>query len=108
MSGLSQQECLLREGHRCELAQRRIDRREFITRSLVTGLGLAGVGAVAKSGIGRAFAVSGEVNGSKRPQRPAHASLLHGGLEWRVGALMRYLFLKRRGGIWPARTRAFG
>jgi len=35
-------------------------------------------------------------------------SLLHGGLEWRVGALMRYLFLKRRGGIWPARTRAFG
>ena len=38
----------------------------------------------------------------------AGASLLHVGLEWRVGALMRYLFLKRRGGIWPARTRAFG
>src|SRR5260370_41466619 len=56
MSGLSEQEFLLREGDRCEFAQRRIDRREFITRSLVTGLGLAGVGAVAKSGIGRAFA----------------------------------------------------
>ena len=33
-----------------------IDRREFLTRSLVAGLGLAGVGAVAKSGIGSAFA----------------------------------------------------
>ncbi len=33
-----------------------IDRREFLTRSLVTGLGLAGVGAVAKTGIGTAFA----------------------------------------------------
>src|SRR5258707_500252 len=56
MSGPSEQEYLLREADRCELAQRRIDRREFITRSLVTGLGLAGVRAVAKSGIGRAFA----------------------------------------------------
>ena len=56
MSGLSQREYLFREADRCELAQGRIDRREFITRSLVTGLGLAGVGAVAKSGIGRAFA----------------------------------------------------
>jgi len=43
MSGPSEQEYLLREADRCELAQRRIDRREFITRSLVTGLGLAGV-----------------------------------------------------------------
>src|SRR6202162_1844837 len=56
MSGLSEQECLLREGDRCELAQGRIDRREFITRSLVTGLGLAGVGAVAKSSIRPAYA----------------------------------------------------
>jgi multiple sugar transport system substrate-binding protein len=56
MSGLSEQEYMLREANRCELAQGRIDRREFITRSLVTGLRLVGVGAVAKSGIGRAFA----------------------------------------------------
>ena len=48
-------------------------------------------------------AVSRATSGVAQP-----ASLLHGGLEWRVGALMRYLFLKRRGGIWPARTRAFG
>ena len=34
----------------------RIDRREFLTRSLVAGLGLAGVGAVAKSGMRPAFA----------------------------------------------------
>jgi multiple sugar transport system substrate-binding protein len=38
----------LRRGH--------IDRREFLTRSLVAGLGLAGVGAVAKGGIAPAFA----------------------------------------------------
>ena len=37
-------------------AQGRIDRREFFTRSLLAGLGLAGVGAVAKSSIGPAFA----------------------------------------------------
>ena len=36
------------------------DRREFLTRSLIAGLGLAGVGAVAKTGIGsgRAAAAS--------------------------------------------------
>jgi ABC-type glycerol-3-phosphate transport system substrate-binding protein len=56
MSRLSEQEYLLREADRRELAKRSIDRREFITRSLVTGLGLAGVGVMAKSGIGRAFA----------------------------------------------------
>jgi hypothetical protein len=56
MSGLSEQEYLLREADRCELAQAHIDRREFITRSLVSGLGLGGVGAMAKSGIGGAFA----------------------------------------------------
>jgi multiple sugar transport system substrate-binding protein len=33
-----------------------MDRRDFLTRSLVTGLGLAGVGAVAKTGIGSARA----------------------------------------------------
>ena len=36
--------------------QARIDRREFLTRSLLTGLGAAGVGTVARSGIERAFA----------------------------------------------------
>jgi multiple sugar transport system substrate-binding protein len=56
MSALSEQEYLLREAARGELAQRRIDRREFITRSLVTGLGLAGAGVFAKSGVRSAFA----------------------------------------------------
>ena len=56
MSGRNEQEYLLQEMARRELAQGRIDRREFITRSLVTGLGLAGVGAAAKSGVRPAFA----------------------------------------------------
>ena len=56
MSGRNEQETLFREAARRELAQGRIDRREFLTRSLVGGLGLAGVGAVAKSGVQPAFA----------------------------------------------------
>jgi ABC-type glycerol-3-phosphate transport system substrate-binding protein len=56
MSGRSEQEHILQEAARQELAAGRIDRREFLTRSLVTGLGLAGVGAVAKSGIRSAYA----------------------------------------------------
>src|SRR5580704_1747295 len=56
MSGRNEQEYIFQEAARLELAQGGIDRREFITRSLVTGLGLAGVGAVAKTGIGPAFA----------------------------------------------------
>ncbi len=56
MSGRNEQETLFREAARRELAQGRIDRREFLTRSLVAGLGLAGVGAVAKSGVRPAFA----------------------------------------------------
>jgi multiple sugar transport system substrate-binding protein len=56
MSRPSEQEYLLREADRRELALRRVDRREFITRSLVTGLGLAGVGLLAKSSAGRALA----------------------------------------------------
>ena len=56
MSGRNEQEYLFQEAARRELAQGRIDRREFITRSLMTGLGLAGVGAVAKSGVTPAFA----------------------------------------------------
>jgi multiple sugar transport system substrate-binding protein len=56
MSGRSEQETFFREAARRELAQGRIDRREFMIRSLVAGLGLAGVGAVAKSGVQPAFA----------------------------------------------------
>jgi ABC-type glycerol-3-phosphate transport system substrate-binding protein len=56
MSGRKEQQVILQNAARGELAQGRIDRREFMTRSLVTSLGLAGVGAVAKSGIGPAFA----------------------------------------------------
>jgi hypothetical protein len=56
MSGRNEREYLLREESRRDLAQGRIDRREFLTRSLVTGLGLAGVGAVARSGVSPAFA----------------------------------------------------
>jgi multiple sugar transport system substrate-binding protein len=56
MSGRNEQEYILQEAARRELAEGRIDRREFLTRSLVTGLGLAGVGAVARSAIRPAFA----------------------------------------------------
>ncbi len=56
MSGRNEQEYLFREAARRELAGGRIDRRDFLTRSLLTGLGLAGVGAVAKSGVQPAFA----------------------------------------------------
>src|ERR1700678_3678247 len=56
MSGRNEQEYLFQEAARRELAQGRIDRRDFLTRSLLTGLGLAGVGAVAKSSITPAFA----------------------------------------------------
>ena len=56
MSGRNERDYLIREAMLQELAQGCIDRREFITRSLLTGLGLAGVGAVAKSGIEPAFA----------------------------------------------------
>ena len=56
MSGRNEQEFLFQEAARRELAQGRIDRRDFITRSMLTGLGLAGVGALAKSGVTPAFA----------------------------------------------------
>ena len=56
MSGRKEQEYLLQEESLRQLRRGRIDRREFMTRSLVTGLGLAGVGAVAKSGIRPAYA----------------------------------------------------
>ena len=56
MKGRNEQHYLVREAMRRELARGRIDRREFITRSLVASLGLAGVWAVAKSGVQPAFA----------------------------------------------------
>src|SRR4051794_38216279 len=56
MTTRKEQEFLLQEIARRELAAGRIDRREFLTRSLVAGLGLAGVGTVAKGGIGSAWA----------------------------------------------------
>ena len=56
MSRRSEQEQLFLEAARRELAQGGIGRREFLTRSLVTGLGLAGVGVAARSGIEPAFA----------------------------------------------------
>jgi multiple sugar transport system substrate-binding protein len=56
MSGRKEQEFILQEAALRQLEQGRIDRREFITRSLVAGLGMAGVGALAKTGIRPAFA----------------------------------------------------
>ena len=56
MNERNEQERLFREAARRELAAGRIDRREFLTRSLLTGLGAAGVGTVARSGIEPAFA----------------------------------------------------
>ena len=51
-----EQEYILQQALREDLMRGKVDRREFLTRSLVAGLGLAGVGAVAKGGIGPAFA----------------------------------------------------
>ena len=51
MSRHSEQERLFREAARRELTRRRNHRRDFLTRSLVTGLGLAGVEFAARSGV---------------------------------------------------------
>ena len=56
MSKQNELKSLFQDALRRELAAGRIDRREFITRSLVAGLGMGGVGAVAKSGVSSAFA----------------------------------------------------
>ena len=53
-----EQEYLLQQVGRKLLERNAIDRREFVTRSLAAGLGLAGVGAVAKSSTGSAWAAS--------------------------------------------------
>jgi multiple sugar transport system substrate-binding protein len=56
MTVRKEQEYVLQQAGRRQLLQGTIHRREFLTRTLATGLGLAGVGALAKTGIGRAFA----------------------------------------------------
>jgi ABC-type glycerol-3-phosphate transport system substrate-binding protein len=56
MTVRNEQEYVLQQAGRRQLLRGTIDRREFLTRSLVTGLGLAGVGAVARAGIGSAHA----------------------------------------------------
>src|SRR5271170_798927 len=56
MSVRKEQEYLLQETGLRQLLRGDIDRREFLTRSLVAGLGLAGVGTVAKTSITPAFA----------------------------------------------------
>jgi len=55
MSGRSEREIRLQAAALKQLQRGRIDRREFITRTLVAGLGIAGVGTIAK-GIRPAFA----------------------------------------------------
>jgi ABC-type glycerol-3-phosphate transport system substrate-binding protein len=56
MTRRKEQELILRELSRQQLLNGQIDRREFLARSLMAGLGLAGVGAVAKGSIMPAFA----------------------------------------------------
>jgi ABC-type glycerol-3-phosphate transport system substrate-binding protein len=56
MSLRKEREILLQRAAREKLLQGRIDRREFLMRSLVAGLGVAGVATVAKNGSGPAFA----------------------------------------------------
>ena len=54
-----EQEYILQQAAREQLLLGNIDRREFLTRSLVTGLGLAGVGAVAKTALSHPHSISG-------------------------------------------------
>ncbi|MGH6924489.1 MAG: ABC transporter substrate-binding protein [Propylenella sp.] len=56
MSVRKERELILQHLSRQQLLRGAIDRREFLTRSLVAGLGMAGVGTVAKTGFGTAFA----------------------------------------------------
>ncbi len=56
MADRKEQEHLLQEAARRQLLGGQIDRREFISRSMVAGLGLAGVGVAAKYGVGSALA----------------------------------------------------
>jgi len=56
MTVRNEHEHVLQQALRRQLSRGTIDRREFLTRSLVAGLGAAGVGALAKGGIGSARA----------------------------------------------------
>lgn len=56
MTVRKEQEYLLQQALSRQLRRGAIDRREFLSRSLLTGLGLAGVGAAAKLGAGSAWA----------------------------------------------------
>ena len=56
MTMRTEREFALQDARRKDLLRGRIDRREFLTRTLVTGLGMAGVGTVAKGAIGPAYA----------------------------------------------------
>src|SRR5258706_121980 len=56
MTVRKEQEYVLQQAGRRQLLEGKIDRREFLPRSLVAGLGMAGVAATAKLGIGSAFA----------------------------------------------------
>ncbi|MCB1495863.1 MAG: extracellular solute-binding protein [Bauldia sp.] len=51
-----EKELLLQEASRQQLVRGQIDRREFMSRTLVAGLGMAGVGVAAKYGFGSALA----------------------------------------------------
>jgi multiple sugar transport system substrate-binding protein len=51
-----EEEFVLQQALRQQLQRGAIDRREFLSRSLAAGLGIAGVGAIAKTGIGSALA----------------------------------------------------
>ncbi len=56
MAKRKEQEHLLQQAWRRQLLRGEIDRREFLSRSLATGLGLAGVSVAAKFGVGSAQA----------------------------------------------------
>ena len=56
MSVRKELEYILQQEARRQLLGGSIDRREFLTRSMVAGLGLAGVAAATRTGIGSAFA----------------------------------------------------
>lgn len=56
MAERKEQELLLQQAWRRQLLRGQIDRREFLSRSLVAGLGMAGVGVAAKYGISPAQA----------------------------------------------------
>src|SRR4051794_22154620 len=56
MTNRKELEYVLQQAAYEELRQGKIDRRQFLERSLVAGLGMAGVAATAKLGIGSALA----------------------------------------------------